>query len=1114
MRSALILCALVAAASGQLSATRNDKCGPNESFQTCGTACEPACNAPSATFCTLQCVVGCQCDPGFVRRADNACVRKEDCNVPLTAPPLPAPTSGAPSNMICGANEERNSCHNPCTEKKCSDPNAPMVSCLMVCMNGCSCKSGYVRNGKGVCVKEADCPVIKPTENQCNLVDCRTGTKCVIQNGAPACIPDCNTAKCSPKEECVLVQVTCVKAPCHPIAECRPKAPQSDGPSCMTARCGTPAGCAMIKPMSCAHDKNCKLQPACIHENACAATSCSVGTECVLHEVQCIRAPCNPIAQCEPIQRSGDSRCKKANETWAQCKTACSDTMCNQEPMMCPAVCRSGGCVCLPGFFRDKRGNCVTQNDYNSTSEITKCATVRCLSGTECQVLERNCAAPPCETYASCVNVTVVNNGGCATMLCRPGETCQEAMVKCAAAPCPKHAMCVMDTIQNDTMNSCASVTCPVGESCEETPVQCFVAPCQIIPKCIPNKTGVTCNLVTCPDKESCYDVARTGMKTTTLVSRSYCQNDTDATIATCDQVKCPAGKYCLENGVEGFALACVPETENFVYTTSCSSVRCPSGQRCEETEVACLMAPCPKSVSCISNQIAVSCDYVTCPGEESCAFASKRPHCQNDTDSSEATCAQVKCPDGHFCRPKVSGYEPIGCVFGDIPLVEESPASCAAVSCPVGESCVVQEVACSMAPCPKTISCVPHPTTQTTPNTTDTTTVFCDKVTCPDGDQCETEWFQGHPTLYCRDSYNRTILAKCDRVTCPDGEYCFDVGELKKYNFRMKCIPKPPRTPARCKNIVCPDGEECMETYMHGVVRYKCWSQTTSTEIDTCERVNCHKGQKCDVDENHYYQVDCVDDLDAVDNDPVDSTCPRNQTMSECLNTCSEAKCPGSGTSMMCTKHCSKGCACATGFVRSSDGECYKSKDCPPDQMCGQNEEYLCEKCAGTCENPSPNCLGPKNKNCQKTCICAAGFVKKNGKCVTLASCPDHDHSNITCLGTQDYTDCLPKCRQLCSGVQECDTNMQMEMCTPGCVCRANYKMDSNGDCVHNRHCFKTTDCPLNEEWSKCVLVENICKMATIQRAPLRYHCFSGCICSTGFARNSNGTCVEQDKC
>ncbi|CAP21405.1 Protein CBG24902, partial [Caenorhabditis briggsae] len=243
-------------------------------------------------------------------------------------------------------------------------------------------------------------------------------------------------------------------------------------------------------------------------------------------------------------------------------------------------------------------------------------------------------------------------------------------------------------------------------------------------------------------------------------------------------------------------------------------------------------------------------------------------------------------------------------------------------------------------------------------------------------------------------------------------------------------------------------------------------------------------------------------------------SVCPMNQTMSDCLNKCSEEKCPGIGISMMCTKHCGQGCACAAGFVRSSNGECYKSKDCPLEQVCGDNEEYRCENCAATCKNPEPNCPELHNKKCNKKCICAAGFVKKNGKCVTLASCPDHDHNNITCLGTEEYTDCLPKCRQLCSGSTQCNKNSHTDMCTPGCVCRPSYKLDSNGTCVHNKHCFKTTDCPVNEEWSKCISLDNVCGMATIQKVPLRNQCFSGCVCAAGFARNSNGTCVEQDKC
>lgn len=108
-----------------------------------------------------------------------------------------------------------------------------------------------------------------------------------------------------------------------PIAECRPRQkPVAIGnqymrktrlasldinfPSCMTARCGTPGGCAMVKPSHCVPG-NCKLQPMCLNQNgktfdvfglcegwnvsACAFTSCLVGSDCVLQQVTCIRAP-------------------------------------------------------------------------------------------------------------------------------------------------------------------------------------------------------------------------------------------------------------------------------------------------------------------------------------------------------------------------------------------------------------------------------------------------------------------------------------------------------------------------------------------------------------------------------------------------------------------------------------------------------------------------------------------------------------------------------------------------------------------------------------------------------------------------------------------------------
>ncbi|CCQ25689.1 Follistatin-like domain-containing protein [Caenorhabditis elegans] len=580
MQYIVLLSVLLIGANAQLSATRDQECKENESFQTCGTACEPTCGLPTPTFCTLQCVMGCQCNSGFFRRtSDNRCVEQKDCNVAANETiPIPPPAT----NLTCPVNEVSNECHNPCTEKKCPQKNAPQVNCLMACQVGCSCMDGFVRNNQGVCVKEAECPAIgsqtcgtneepnqchnacfekkcpvkpqplvncmekcdigcsckkgflrnrqgqcvNPTEcpatgstltcskneepndchnscseakcpvnpqpfvrcmmrcekacsckkglvrnrqgqcvklaecpptgktdtnpcalvlckpghrctmstgqatcvpgstdeNPCNLVDCRTGHQCSMSTGKPTCVPEtpptgitcanvrcgfkggcgmvepvgcvgckrqpqcleedyCRAQNCPYNEECVLVQVTCIRAPCNPIPTCRPKdlrlikpliqprERRQAGPSCMTARCGTPAGCAMVRPSGCIGstvEKGCELMPMCIHVNACASTSCLVGSQCVLHQVQCFTQPCDPIAQCEaPIKKPINRRCR-SNEKFEPCKTVCSDTKCNEEPRFCPQVCTGGGCVCQEGFFRDNSGKCVTQNDCDA----------------------------------------------------------------------------------------------------------------------------------------------------------------------------------------------------------------------------------------------------------------------------------------------------------------------------------------------------------------------------------------------------------------------------------------------------------------------------------------------------------------------------------------------------------------------------------------------------------------------------------------------------------------------------------------------------------------------------------------------------------------------------
>ncbi|XP_011194298.1 chymotrypsin inhibitor-like [Zeugodacus cucurbitae] len=55
-------------------------CGKNEEFTSCGSACPPKCderNGPN--FCTLQCIVGCQCKRGYVLNNQGRCVLLRDC---------------------------------------------------------------------------------------------------------------------------------------------------------------------------------------------------------------------------------------------------------------------------------------------------------------------------------------------------------------------------------------------------------------------------------------------------------------------------------------------------------------------------------------------------------------------------------------------------------------------------------------------------------------------------------------------------------------------------------------------------------------------------------------------------------------------------------------------------------------------------------------------------------------------------------------------------------------------------------------------------------------------------------------------------------------------------
>ncbi|EGZ27214.1 hypothetical protein PHYSODRAFT_553851 [Phytophthora sojae] len=104
-----------------------------------------------------------------------------------------------------------------------------------------------------------------------------------VANAAECSTKRCTLA-CAPGEICVLETVTCIRAPCPPIQTC----------------------CVPAEPVctkKCPKNEKCQIDSAdnsqyCL--SPCATVRCMSGYTCQVEQVQCIRAPCPPVAVCKP----------------------------------------------------------------------------------------------------------------------------------------------------------------------------------------------------------------------------------------------------------------------------------------------------------------------------------------------------------------------------------------------------------------------------------------------------------------------------------------------------------------------------------------------------------------------------------------------------------------------------------------------------------------------------------------------------------------------------------------------------------------------------------------------------------------------------------------------
>ncbi|KHJ89305.1 trypsin Inhibitor like cysteine rich domain protein [Oesophagostomum dentatum] len=222
----------------------------------------------------------------------------------------------------CGSNEIYVTCGSGC-EATCQNPK-PTV-CTVQCVNGCRCKTGYVRNDKNECVKQCSVthyqphrppppppppPAMAPPQPQAVIV-----VPPPPPPPPPRRLANCWDLLCPPGMMCSMVQETCLRRPCPPPV---PKCVMGAPPTTTTPRPYTPipATCSDLicpKGMICGKaQQTCKRNPCaaphlqCMPPRpppppppSCSNTYCAAGTHCEMKTPQCPHSPCQPpVPQC------------------------------------------------------------------------------------------------------------------------------------------------------------------------------------------------------------------------------------------------------------------------------------------------------------------------------------------------------------------------------------------------------------------------------------------------------------------------------------------------------------------------------------------------------------------------------------------------------------------------------------------------------------------------------------------------------------------------------------------------------------------------------------------------------------------------------------------------
>lgn len=348
-------------------------CGPNGEFKSCGSACEPTCANPKPTICTLQCVMGCFCKPGFMKNEKGECVRPENCEAQNKKMLF-----AYPPDMQCKENEVFMPCGSACPPT-CANPHASPI-CTKQCVIGCFCKPGYLRQENGECVSAEKCGVPAMQDPVCageneEFRQCK-GCDATCTDAHPICPRICvqgcackeghvrNTnGKCIKKEQCP--KINALNLMMMP--------PVCKGNEVFKT-CGTACPATCDNP----------------HPSAICTKNCVIGCFCKEGYLKHANGMCVPAANCqEPVAISSsndrpfgdDILCPTDREIYIEddlaaqynCMQSCDTPLPFMIrgrviiPKKCKEVKPGAGCVCRFPYYRNEEGKCVERKECHKT---------------------------------------------------------------------------------------------------------------------------------------------------------------------------------------------------------------------------------------------------------------------------------------------------------------------------------------------------------------------------------------------------------------------------------------------------------------------------------------------------------------------------------------------------------------------------------------------------------------------------------------------------------------------------------------------------------------------------------------------------------------------------